>query len=349
MSGRNFLPPAVTLDMPARASRNGRRDPILMTERSTVRKVLAIVLPALLLLTACGADEGETAGDAAALESVEVTVEDQNKAPQVEFDTPLDVSEPSVRVVVKGDGDTIEDGQLLSMRLISMDPEKGEELGNTYEEPEPQTLPLNDEFKKANEELYDVLIGSKVGSQIAYMRPAEEAEAAKIPNQLLVINVLGAEDPEAPPAAMSQEKVKELQAAGALPSAKLDSKGVPSISIPKGKEAPKEVAVEVLKAGDGAEVTESSTVKADYLGVRWEDGKTFDSSYAKDREPIEFSMAGGVIEGWTVGVLGHKAGSELLVSIPAELAYGEEAAEGQPAGPLVFYIKLIDATEEAAE
>lgn len=313
-----------------------------------MRKVLAIILPALLLLTACGgAEEGESSGQAGALDSVTVTVEDENKAPKVEFEAPLEVSEPSAKVVIEGDGDAVADGDRVSIRLVSLDPEKGEELGNTYEQPQPQVIPLNDQLKKTDEALYEVLEGSKIGAQIAYMIPVKDSEEAQLPKQLLVLKVV---DSEAPPAAMKQDEVKKLEEAGALPTAKLDDKGVPDITVPDGKDAPKKVAVQVLKQGDGPEVTKESAVSAEYLGVRWEDGKKFDSSFEEGRDPFEFSMsAPRVIEGWTVAALGHKKGSELLVTIPAELAYGEEPGEGKPAGALIFYMKLVDVKAEAAK
>ncbi|GAA1338819.1 FKBP-type peptidyl-prolyl cis-trans isomerase [Arthrobacter roseus] len=313
-----------------------------------MRKVLAIILPALLLLTACGgAEEGESSGQAGALDSVTVTVEDEKKAPKVEFDAPLEVSEPSAKVVSVGDGDTVAEGDRVSIRLVSLDPEKGEELGNTYDQPEPQIIPLTDQLKKTDEALYEVLVGAKVGAQIAYMIPTKESEEAQLPKQLLVLKV---EDSEASPVAMKQDEVEKLDEAGALPTAKLNGKGVPAITIPEGKDAPEKVTVQVLKQGDGAEVTKESAVSAEYLGVRWEDGKKFDSSFEEGRDPFEFSMsAPRVIEGWTVAALGHKKGSELLVTIPAELAYGEEPGEGKPAGALVFYMKLVDVKAEKAE
>ncbi len=322
-------------------------DHILTSERSTVRKVLAIILPALLLLTACGgAEEGESSGQAGALDSVTITVEDENKAPKVEFEAPLEVSEPSAKVIEQGEGDTVNAGDRVSIRLVSLDPEKGEELGNTYEQPEPQVIPLSDQLKKTDAALYEVLEGSKVGAQIAYMIPTEDSEAAQLPKQLLVLKVV---ETKAPPVAMEQEEVKKLAEAGALPTATLNDKGVPDIKIPEGKDAPEKVTVQVLKEGDGPEVTKESTVGAEYLGVRWEDGKEFDSSFKEGRDPFEFSLAAPrVIEGWTVAALGHKEGSELLVTIPAELAYGEEPGEGRPAGDLVFYMKLVDVKAEEA-
>jgi peptidylprolyl isomerase len=49
----------------------------------------------------------------------------------------------------------------------------------------------------------------------------------------------------------------------------------------------------------------------------------------------------GVIKGWTLGLTDQKVGSKVLLTIPTDLAYGKNAAaEGKPAGPLVFVVEI---------
>ena len=56
----------------------------------------------------------------------------------------------------------------------------------------------------------------------------------------------------------------------------------------------------------------------------------------------------GVIDGWRCGLLGHKVGDVLEISIPGKLAYGDKPANPQaPAGTLVFYVELTDALSTA--
>jgi len=101
-----------------------------------------------------------------------------------------------------------------------------------------------------------------------------------------------------------------------------------------------ELKVDTLKEGDGKAAEAGSTVNANYFG--WTaDGKIFDSTN-KDGTvtPIDFSLT-QVIQGWTKGLTGVKAGSVVKLSIPTDLAYGPSAAEsGQPAGPLMFIVEL---------
>ncbi len=99
--------------------------------------------------------------------------------------------------------------------------------------------------------------------------------------------------------------------------------------------------VEGLKAGNGAEASPASTVKANYFG--WTaDGAIFDSSQSGGvATPIEFALS-GVIQGWTEGLTGAKLGSVRKLVIPAAKAYGETAPAGYPAGPLTFIVELTE-------
>lgn len=101
-----------------------------------------------------------------------------------------------------------------------------------------------------------------------------------------------------------------------------------------------ELRTEDIVVGEGKDVTETSTINANYFG--WtSDGKLFDSTNLEGTAtPVEFPLS-GVIEGWTKGLAGAKEGSTRKLWIPAEMAYGEQAAaQGRPAGPLVFIVEI---------
>jgi FKBP-type peptidyl-prolyl cis-trans isomerase FkpA len=101
--------------------------------------------------------------------------------------------------------------------------------------------------------------------------------------------------------------------------------------------------VETLKKGSGTAANPNSTVRANYFG--WtSDGKIFDSSQkGTAAEPIEFPLS-GVIKGWTQGLSGVPQGSVIKLSIPANLAYGEQGSPPVigPNEPLVFIIELVE-------
>ncbi|WP_422448853.1 MULTISPECIES: FKBP-type peptidyl-prolyl cis-trans isomerase [unclassified Endozoicomonas] len=105
---------------------------------------------------------------------------------------------------------------------------------------------------------------------------------------------------------------------------------------------------EVIKQGDGPKPTAADTVTVHYTGTLT-DGTVFDSSKQRG-QPATFPLA-NVIKGWTEGVALMSVGSEYRLTIPAELAYGDQEVGSIPAGSvLVFEVELIsiEGKEEAA-
>ena len=105
------------------------------------------------------------------------------------------------------------------------------------------------------------------------------------------------------------------------------------------KTLPSGVQYKVIKEGNGAMPSDTSTVKVNYEG-RLIDGTVFDSSY-KRGEAVTL-RANQVIKGWTDALVHMPAGSVWEVYIPQELAYGDrEQGQIKPYSPLVFKIELI--------
>jgi FKBP-type peptidyl-prolyl cis-trans isomerase FklB len=98
---------------------------------------------------------------------------------------------------------------------------------------------------------------------------------------------------------------------------------------------------EVLTTGEGEIPIAASTVRTHYHGTLI-DGTVFDSSYDRG-EPTEFPV-GGVIAGWTEALQMMTLGSKWRLTIPYQLAYGEQGASGVigPHATLVFDIELLD-------
>ncbi len=100
--------------------------------------------------------------------------------------------------------------------------------------------------------------------------------------------------------------------------------------------------IETTKEGTGAEITNGKTAVVHYTG-KLTDGKVFDSSVSRGT-PFEFPLgAGMVIKGWELGVLGMKVGEKRILTIPAELGYGERGAGGviPPNATLIFEVELL--------
>ncbi len=96
---------------------------------------------------------------------------------------------------------------------------------------------------------------------------------------------------------------------------------------------------EILTQGDGPTPTAESRVKVHYRGTLL-DGTEFDSSYERG-EPTDFGM-NGVIPGFGEGLQLMPVGSHYRFFIPANIAYGMQAA-GSIIGPnstLIFEVEL---------
>lgn len=105
-----------------------------------------------------------------------------------------------------------------------------------------------------------------------------------------------------------------------------------------------------LASGDGASPTRQDFVTVHYTG-KFIDGRVFDSSVERG-EPATFP-AGGLIPGFTEALTMMKEGDKWEVTIPSDLAYGENGAGGgiiPGHSTLIFEIELLEVmTEEEAK
>ncbi len=103
--------------------------------------------------------------------------------------------------------------------------------------------------------------------------------------------------------------------------------------------------VEILKEGSGDPIGTGDKATVDYVGTL-QNGAKFDSSIDRG-EPFSFTLGENkVIKGWELGVLGMKVGEKRKLTVPPELAYGNQAVGGViPANStLIFEVDLLDIT-----
>lgn len=97
-----------------------------------------------------------------------------------------------------------------------------------------------------------------------------------------------------------------------------------------------------LETGTGATLKSGDCVQVKYYGTLASNGTKFDENFTQPTA-FQFQLGqGSVIQGWDQGLVGAKVGSTRRLVIPANLAYGNQAAGSIPANSaLVFVVKIL--------
>lgn len=113
----------------------------------------------------------------------------------------------------------------------------------------------------------------------------------------------------------------------------------PEVEAPTGP-APETLEITDVEVGDGPEAQASSIVDVHYLGVSYDSGEEFDSSWSRG-ESINFPLR-NLIAGWQEGIPGMRVGGRRQLVVPPNLAYGP-AGGGHPLSgqTLIFIIDLL--------
>ena len=111
------------------------------------------------------------------------------------------------------------------------------------------------------------------------------------------------------------------------PSPTPEGKSKPEIPKPDG-DPPKELVIEDIDEGTGAEAEEGATVTIQYVGVSWTTGEEFDSSW-ESPTPATFPL-GNLIQGWQQGIPGMKEGGRRRLVIPPISLTATRRRQGSP-------------------
>jgi len=104
--------------------------------------------------------------------------------------------------------------------------------------------------------------------------------------------------------------------------------------------APADLVITDIEVGSGEEAKPGDRVDVHYVGVDFETGEEFDSSWSRG-ESIRFPLA-GLIRGWQEGIPGMRVGGRRQLVIPPEQAYGPAGSGHRLGGrTLVFVIDLL--------
>lgn len=119
----------------------------------------------------------------------------------------------------------------------------------------------------------------------------------------------------------------------------MTEKTKPEVEFYEGPE-PTELVVIDIEEGTGDVAEAGSTVDVHYLGVEFESGEEFDSSWGRGQS-VKFPLR-QLISGWQEGIPGMKVGGRRQLICPPHLAYGPAGGGHRLSGrTLTFVIDLM--------
>jgi FKBP-type peptidyl-prolyl cis-trans isomerase len=322
----------------------------------TVPTFLTLTAVAAIALTGCSAaaePEATPTATTAAIECTDpgttsdaVTVTgDAGVEPTVTFESPLAAEETERTVVTEGTGDAVVEGDSISISYAAYNATTGAKLSAAgYGEETGLTVNVVDNQSVISGILKGVAC-SNIGDRVAVVIPPADGfgetgntdlGVAATDQMLFVIDVK-----DKVPTRANGEDQEPLDG---FPTVELADDGAPTVTVPE-TDPPTELAVEVLKKGDGATVADGGTVTVQYAGVIWATGEVFDQSWGGGG-PTSFSTS-EVIAGFGQGLVGQTVGSQVVIVIPPDLGYGDtgnETAGITGTDTLVFVVDILATT-----
>ena len=312
------------------------------------RLVAGLVLPLLLLTAACGEEAADTTPVAtpkqATISEVTVTGAPDEK-PTVEFKAPISFASTKSEVVEgsDGSGDAIKPDSTVKIHYVGINASDGAEFDSSWDA-EPVSFALNQVITGFAKGLEGKHVGDRVlltiASKDGYDPNGNGTTIRKGDSLVFVVDVLDVMTP------LDMASGEEMAVPETVPTLTYDDQQRPK-EFTKTKTTPKtveELGVYPVIKGDGPKVEAGQTLTVHYVGQIYPDGTVFDESWSRG-EPATFSLD-QVIAGWTEGLTGQTVGSRVILTIPSELGYGDQAqGKDIPANSdLIFAVDILAAS-----
>jgi hypothetical protein len=261
-------------------------------------------------------------------------------APEVELYTPFHTSEAAFEDLVIGEGTQItSDAQLVAIEISITSGTTGENLIKTNYDGDLSTPSPVSRWKEAVPGVADALQCATEGSRVVVALPpggiepatAESLEMADDDSAIAVIDILKVYLARA-------DGAPQFNVGTGLPTVVRAPDGRPGIIVPEA-EPPTELVVQTVLKGAGPVVTGDEPVRVHYTGLTWADRTVFETTW--DGEPTSIDLD-TMLPGFSEALIGQTVGSQVMIVIPPDQAYGD-----QPQGPipadstLVFVVDIL--------
>ena len=189
---------------------------------------------------------------------------------------------------------------------------------------------------------FDAAACATVGSRVAAVGTSADVLGASfvsangIDPDMTVVSVLDIQH-----AYLSRAQGSTPPPQNGLPTVSYTADGRPGLSFTNAA-APTELRAETLIAGTGSTVEAGDTLLVHYPGVVWDTRKVFQSTWDQGA-PVRVALS-SVVPGFATAVVGQRVGSQVLVTIPPDLGYGDSPPSGSgitATDTLVFVIDIL--------
>jgi peptidylprolyl isomerase len=315
---------------------------------------LAVTAGLIVALSGCSSDaiEPDVLADGfvcqssgAEIESIAITGA-FGEVPSVDFSGPLEVSETQRLVLSEGTGEIAENGNTVVIDYALYSAESGELIDESgFSEASSFGFPINVAAPNFPG-MAKTLACTTVGSRVAGLLPASEAFGLDGAPQfgvspgasvLFVFDIISIRPPP-----LDRLEGQPREPGEGFPAVSYAADGTPTMSFDEEVEVSTDFALDTVITGTGEVVRAGETVVFDYLGVNWNTGQEFDSSWRRG-SPIALSTL-EMIQGFQNGLVGQTVGSRVIIIIPTELGYGVLPQQPDGIGPddtLVFVVDIL--------
>ncbi|MFG2136806.1 FKBP-type peptidyl-prolyl cis-trans isomerase [Streptomyces sp. NPDC048650] len=324
-----------------------------LTKNTRRAAVAALTVPIMLFAAACGSEKDSGSSDGAV-----VKVDGKAGAqPKISVPKNAKASDKAVtKELIKGKGPVVKKGDLVRLDFTAQSM-KGQNLGSSWAQqpgakpgaPRTQVVTeVSDQMTQQTlpQKVMSAVAGKKVGSRFEVEGTAKALIGEGLNPQLgikpedglvWVVDVTAAKKVD------KKAKAEGTQAApeSGLPEVKADGDKAATITVPKGEKAPKDLEQQVLIKGKGPEVKAGDGLVAQYTGVKWEDGKKFDSSWDHGGAAAFQIGTGQVVKGWDKALVGKHVGDRVEIVIPPKLGYGASPQHELAKNTLVFSVDIV--------
>lgn len=271
--------------------------------------------------------------------------------PEVDFPTPLTSRGPQQAVLEAGEGDQIEAGQIVDLRVSLFSAKTGDLI--TASSYDPEGAPVRRTAGADVDVFAEIVQCAQVGSRIAATATISDVFG---PGKLDPNLGFGDDDPvvlvlDIEAAYLGRAQGAPQLGAVGVPAVVTTPDGVPGVTVPD-QDPSDELIDHVLVRGDGEAIEEGDRAVLHYTGLLWDATTAFDSSWERG-VPTTFIVASflddpeGVVPGLAQALVGKTVGSQVVVVIPPSLGYPEGRAPATipPGSTMVFVVDVLGIEE----